>query len=1328
MLLRSRRLAAVAFAVMLLAQLSGVAEVALVRLIPPLKQLAREGKFGPPEAKAAGQYNATGGVLRTGAEMAITTVGTSGNTGSWRGTLAADGWGWGVSTPASAGLNQILYFDGVDLQNANKMEVKIYASSGSASLLRSYQICDWVNNSKVDSDPDADCSNGGWRTLQRADAGSKGRRGIAEAALRYYTWHIYDGYWNMQNGTSIGFSYEPQPTPLSNFVSSTGRVMLRAYSASSIYSTHLFNWATISLVVDPVYFPAASEVITGNQTGETSYIFAQSPPTLLSGTGGTTGSDNGYLKVSGTAGSIADYFVKFKNVRTYTGANSIAVAMESGCSAVGINYRPKVFNFYSGAWEDLTPSSIACAASGTDTARQFGFSTTSLWKYIRDGEVRVGMYGLSNGTQEIRLDYIYIVIGSTVVDTSRCEISFGTGVATQCGDATDMDSTLSSTTGWKVTTEADSNTFGHDYYASDNDADAVASEMNAAVHMRLPVRVPSAATLAGMAFSVRFLSSSTSITLQPQLRDFGGLNPTAVGGFTNFGTAAASTSTYLYTDPIQSVFGYLVTSSEDYIDSYDDTVWVRFRTSVSTMTTAVSPVFEYVMVSIRWVESDVPRRTLQYEYTPTNGRLLAGSEMNRYAAATVGNIGSWRATMGAEANDGFGWAVTTTGTGLNQQLDFSHVQTRGANKMVVTVYASNSVASLPFYYQICDWATTTAVDATADSYCSGGWRTLNKPLGGLRLQFTDTARRTWTWPIYEGFWNVPLVANGTGTSDRIVSSTISNFVSSTDGIVRIRAYSTSTGGSRHMINYASLQVVVDPVYHPAGRFVVTGNGTGLSNYLNAVPPPTLISGGAGATGSDNNYMAVSGTASVTTEFWSPFRNVKTYPGMNAILAVMETGCSAVGISYTPRIYNFSTPGWEPLAGSAIACGAGGTDTTGQYAKTGITIGDYVKNGEVRIGWLGSGNGTQEIRVDWVYIVLGTVKADTSGCRIDYGTNSSGDCTNTGNIDTASAVSQWSVSTAQESAAMAGDYYALAGDSDATAEQLDSIYVPFTLTAPTGTTPAGMVYALRWRSGGAGMTQQPQFLDQGRNGATSGGFINFGTTNASTSTYSYIDVISNGYFTTTPEDFINSYTSTTAVRIRATTITTVGLTLVSDYDFIMVSYRWVEDPNSTDITLTVDPATIELGSFSAGAPASTHVTLTLASTNATGHTLYAQRNDANTTLDLIADSATNITDKAEWYAPGVTTTAGNAAAYTGTGLAFRLDHDSSDAPIYSDLWWGTDDTTNSLWAGLPTTSQAIGVRSTAGTSNASADFKLDVPVNQPSGDYDGVLTFTASANP
>ena len=896
---------------------------ALVNFLPiRLKQTFDQQPWAVQPAKASGTFIPTGGSLPNGTTLDITSGATTGNTGSWKGTLAlettTDGLNWSVSSSAT-GLDQQVQIDGALLQGANQMVVTINASSGAASLTRYYQICDWVSATAIDEAVDANCTGGGWRTLNKVSGGS--RAAIAEAARRSYVWNIYDGYWNVAPTST---SNTTATTPLSNFIaSSNGRVLLRAYSTSTTPTTHSLNYVSVDLVVDPVYFPAGMTVITGNNTGNSAYVNAENHYGAYTGTA-STGSDNLYAKVSGTASIIADFYFKFTNIETYTGMNTILVAAEHSCSATGINYRPKIYNFSTDLWEDLTTSNIACSA--TDATNYFAKNNVTISNYVSStlgGEVRVGWYGLTNDTQEIRLDYIYIIAGTTNSDSSGCEVSFGTGVATQCANTRDIDTTLASSSDWMITSELESTAMSHDYYAWDNDADAVSGEAGNAENIDFSVALPHNTTLTGVAFAYRLLSGSPTVLVQPSLRIYGGTNSVYQnGGWLNFSDVSNSTTTYWYNDVLrfglyQTAGGYSQTRSniQNFIDTNNNKMNVRFGTEdgSSLFTNNVRNI-DFIMISPRWVYSTPVHPTLRYNYVATGGSLPNGTTWDINSGATTGNTGSWKGTLALEAGEGYNWSVSSTATGLDQQLQFDDVVLQGANQMIIKLRASSAAATLTRYYQICDWVSATAIDEAADANCTGGgWRTLNKVNNGSRSAIAEAARREFTWNIYDGYWNVA----PTSTSNTTATTPLSNFIASSNGRVLLRAYSTSTVVATHMINYAVITVAVNPIYFPAGLTVITGINTGNSAYVNAENPPTLISG-ANTTGYDNLYAKVSGTASTIADFYFKFTNIETYTGMNTILVAAMHSCSATGINYRPKIYNFFTDLWEDLTTSHIA--------------------------------------------------------------------------------------------------------------------------------------------------------------------------------------------------------------------------------------------------------------------------------------------------------------------------------------------------------------------------------------------------------------------------
>ncbi len=1179
----------------------------------PILDNAITRKLQPKTAHALGQYTSTGGQLVTGSEATVTSGATSGNVGSWKGTLAQDatspGFNWTVNNNTSSGLNQQISLDGVALNNANKFEVTIRANAGAVGLNRLYQICDWTSSSNVDAAADSQCTGGGWRTLNILKAN------ITGTSITNYTWHIYDGYWTTSTTGNSSVS-----TPLSNFVTtdSNKRILLRAYSTSTTSTTHIIDWVQVNVIVDPVYHAASFTQITGGSVA-TSYINTTNA-TLT----GQSGSDNTRLNVPGTAGAISDFYLSYKNIRTYTGMNTIVVVSEQSCSTTGINVTPKIYNFTNSSWENLT-SAIAC--STTDTIRQFAKNNITIGDYVSGGEVRVGWVGSANNTLSNQIDYQYIVLGSTNTDSSLCEISFGTGTATNCTNTRDLDSTAGSPSTWQATTELESTTFGHAFYGQDNDADATSVEAAMSSNLSVPVTLPSGAAVTRVGYAMRWRSNSTTVTTQGQFKDSSGNNTTISGGWTAFGTTNAAT-TYTYEDVITN--GYFSTSPEDYVDTTNNRVNVRVRTSASTNTTSAVGDIDFVMASIRWTEDSTGHPTLRSQFVPTGGQLVTGTESTITSGATSGNVGSWKGTLAQDATSpGFNWTVNADAVnGVNQQVQLDGVSSNGANKLEVIMRANASVSTISRIYQICDWVSTTSVDNAADSQCTGGgWRTMNI----RKANITGTSITNYTWHIYDGYWTTSTTGNST------VSTPITNFIS-TDSNKRIllRAYSVSAIVGTHTLDWVQVNVAVDPVYHPAGFTKITG-GSVATSYINTTNA-TLT----GQSGSDNTYLSVPGTASSIADFYNSFFNVKTYTGMNTIVVVSEESCSTTGINATPKIYNFNSSAWENLT-SAIACST--TDTIRQFAKNNITIGDYVSGGEVRVGWFGSGNNTLSIRLDYEYIIVGSTNTDSSLCEISFGTGTATNCTNTRDLDsTAGSPSTWQATTELESTTFGHAFYGQDNDADATsveAAMSSNLSVPVTL--PSGAAVTRVGYAMRWRSNSTTVTTQGQFKDSSGNNTTiSGGWTAFGTTNAAT-TYTYEDAITNSYFTNSPDDYVDPVNNRVNVRVRTTTSTNTT-SAVGDIDFAFVSIRWVEAPSSGTLSLDI----VDSGGSSVSAP----------SVSMGGQTASYNCQTATGTFGTSSQKlrTTNDTGNGSW-AVSIAATSGATAKWS-TGSSFYDYNDSS----------------------------------------------------------------------
>lgn len=113
-------------------------------------------------------------------------------------------------------------------------------------------------------------------------------------------------------------------TPLSNFIKSdTKEVRIRTYYASgSAAGAHFWDYANIELAIDPVYEPAAFERIDAG--ANTNYV----SDLIGTRTTGITASDNVRMSFTSVAGSNIDINFTFKNVKKYTGMNTILVTPE----------------------------------------------------------------------------------------------------------------------------------------------------------------------------------------------------------------------------------------------------------------------------------------------------------------------------------------------------------------------------------------------------------------------------------------------------------------------------------------------------------------------------------------------------------------------------------------------------------------------------------------------------------------------------------------------------------------------------------------------------------------------------------------------------------------------------------------------------------------------------------------------------------------------------------------------------------------------------------------------------------------------------------------
>ncbi len=1137
----------------------------------------------PKTAEATYQFAPTGGVIVTGTNPPIlgaTAPNAEGvNMGDWRGAAADDNLHFGI-TSTTGGYNAYLDMAGFELNNANAIIIQTEFDLDVTAPNTLIQICDWVSNVGVHNAADAQCSNGGWRNLNLNDVV------LAPTTATTYSWQIYNGYWDTS-------ATAPIDTPLTNFLNG-GSVRIRFFSTTNTTSIVNIDFLRAFAVVNPVYYASGvTQLSGGTPTGN--YTLAT--------VGGVTqtGSDDVRFAVPGTAGSISDFYFSFDDVRTYTGANTILVRAEYSCSAVGINHRPKIYNFTTASWEDLTTASIICA--GVDATNAWAKNNVTIGDYVQNGEIRVGWYGLANGTQAIQLDFIYVMIGTTNTDAGAgaAEISFGSVSAGTVTNTRTLDMTGTAST-WNILSADESNTQAFASYANDTDNDTVVEEASAA-NIDFSVTVPDNVAPTGVFFASRHMAG-TAGNVQVGIYDYGGLTGTQ-GGWSAVGAVGATTLTY--TDNIVAntvasggAAGWN-TNPEDHVDTRNNLMNLRLRTSSAGATTNNSIAqWDFAMVSLQWVEDgNYPAKT--YQYAPTGGAIVTGSNPAILGAtnpATEGvNMGDWR---GAIAPDNLHFGITSTVSGYNAYLDLAGVALNGANQFIIQTTFDVDPTTPNTLVQICDWVSSTGVNNAADAQCTtGGWRNLNLN-DAAAVPATPTA---YSWHIYNGYWNTSATAP--------INTPLTNFVN--NGLVRIRYFSTTNTTSVVNIDHLRLFAVVNPVYGPSSATQISG-GAIVGDYSQA------NFGGAGQTGSDDARFSVPGTAGAISDFYFSFDEVKTYTGANTILVRAEYSCSAVGINHTPKIFNFTSGLWENLAAASIACSA--TDVTNAWAKNNITMSDYVSNGEIRVGWFGSANNVLQLRIDTIYIMIGTTNTDGTG-NITFGSNSAGTVANTRTLDMTGTASTWNILSADESNTQAFAFWGNDNDNDATVEEASSANMDFSVTVPQNTFPTGVFFASRHMSG-IGGTVTPAVRDYGGLIGTVGGWSAVGVGGTTALTYSdniTANTINSGGsagWNTNPEDHFDTVNNEMNMKLR-TSISSTPTTnnAIAQWDFAMVSFQWIEVPKVQKLTFSISDNTIGFGPVgSAAARYATGDTLGSATDAANAHTISASTNaDSGYTITL-----------------------------------------------------------------------------------------------------------------
>ena len=631
-------------------------------------------KVKTKKALATYQHSATGGALIAGTASSTGFI----NSGDWKATIGNDsttnaaGNYWSARRDTTNGLNLQLYFDNTLLYNANKLIIAFDDANATTASQYIHQICDWVSDTNVDNGADTECTGGGWRTLHPR------RSTYTNTADTTRIYEIFDGYFTSRGSIAPGTT---TPTPLANFVDSTNnnRVALRTYSSSTLAYEYRIDYATVEVAVDPFYEPASIATTTvGTTTGYVSDLVGAVSTNL-------TASDGFKMTLPMPAVSTPiDFYYSFKNVETYTGMNTILVEPEVCVSNANLKFGMFLWDFTNEQWTSHASSSVLATTCTTDVELAFSFNSDSVPGFVfadhisPTGEIRLRFLSTAPATiYNLQFDKVYIMLGSVNTDSSKCEISWGSGTDTDCVNTRDVSDaiTASATTPrWQITDEIE---YPATFYGLDNDDDAVNGEYARSANLSFPITIASSTSVTAIHYAVKYRTGTTTITQDVQIKDYAGtsgLGTEAVGsGWTNTpGTDTNALTTYGWFDTWRLIPQQA--SPDDYVDTQNNEMNLRIRTSASTnIAGGITGDWDFAMMSIRWIETPVTPSTHSLSFSISDNSVGFGvisSVEGRYA--TGNGAGSTTEviahTLTASTNAPEGYTITLNGNTLTCTL------------------------------------------------------------------------------------------------------------------------------------------------------------------------------------------------------------------------------------------------------------------------------------------------------------------------------------------------------------------------------------------------------------------------------------------------------------------------------------------------------------------------------------------------------------------------------------------------------------------------------------------------------------------------------------
>jgi hypothetical protein len=185
------------------------------------------------------------------------------------------------------------------------------------------------------------------------------------------------------------------------------------------------------------------------------------------------------------------------------------------------------------------------------------------------------------------------------------------------------------------------------------------------------------------------------------------------------------------------------------------------------------------------------------------------------------------------------------------------------------------------------------------------------------------------------------------------------------------------------------------------------------------------------------------------------------------------------------------------------------------------------------------------------------------------------------------------------------------------------------------------------------------------------------------------------------------------------------TLNNDY-WSTYGLDWFEVSNTTSISLSAG-GTVALGSALPGNDAFGTSTISVTTNSANGYQLYARDEDDTWGLERVGGGPT-ILDRQDGATPPAAWLSGTAGFF---GVTVRDATGGRLAKWGAGTAWPESDTTNNLYTGLEGTTDVLLHQRTTYSSPADTillTVRANAALSQAAGNYDGIVTLTAIANP